>query len=796
MTADEDGLAAARVVVVDVITAAWHQLARRGEFIPEEVRDAVIAVLVQRSPRTKIRMIAARPELLSHEAERLVDSAAVFSRDAGADARTTHYFAGHLGMFTAVRLGDYDLDLIPEHPRAHLPEDDGPPDAARWVATARGLKAEGRTEEARNAFTKAVRQARVEGNPGVEGEAELGLFALPPNIAGARGRKLEHAEQAVQAYRRAADVEGECHALVAMVTVLTHTSEPLRLDVALKRLALLDADSGRWWREYSTTMRSDDLDRTISGLRWCVEHAGLLGFHADFYRDMCAGKLAFYEERRVPVHDRDTPAFRAAVTMVDLARNGPTHETTELIDRLVREVEDLRRYARSQAVQRELSLAHQLVYDAAVRSALASGGPERAVDLNELASSRALLVQTDAHRWWERWHPGLLEETRPVRLAELLGRFAVQPTERTRRLLLQAFKHERSAQDDTERWLLSAEGSPTTTPPPVPVRTLRTLLADDHRVVVYASSGAVFLISRDDCRLIGQVDHERVQDHVDTALSHLSAPEAATPGGAASVAYLVDHVVRPLRKHVREGARLVVVPSEALWRIPLAALAPVELRGRDVSCVPSLSLLARLLGAAHLDRRVERFVGFGDPDGSLRHARDEIRHAAGTFADSFTLLGEDLGYHRAMANLADADVAHIACHGLFFPEYPDFSALLLAGPAHDPEVLWYGELARYRLRARLVVLAACHAGTGSVAFGSEYVGFPGAFLTAGARQVLAPLWAVSDLSTALLMRYFYSALATPASPAAALREAQRRMAANPATAHPYHWAGFQLFGAA
>ncbi|MBB5803143.1 CHAT domain-containing protein [Saccharothrix ecbatanensis] len=111
-------------------------------------------------------------------------------------------------------------------------------------------------------------------------------------------------------------------------------------------------------------------------------------------------------------------------------------------------------------------------------------------------------------------------------------------------------------------------------------------------------------------------------------------------------------------------------------------------------------------------------------------------------------------------------------------------------------MLWYGELARYRLRARLFVLAACHAGTGSVEFGSEYVGFPGAFLAAGARQVLAPLWAVSDTSTALLMRHFYTALATPVSPAAALREAQQQVAANPATAHPYHWAGFQLFGAA
>src|SRR5262249_10815527 len=153
-------------------------------------------------------------------------------------------------------------------------------------------------------------------------------------------------------------------------------------------------------------------------------------------------------------------------------------------------------------------------------------------------------------------------------------------------------------------------------------------------------------------------------------------------------------------------------------------------------------------------------------------------------------------YHAAMANVADADVAHLGCHGLFFREYPDFSALLIGASTDLPQVLWYNELARYELNARLVVLAACHAGTGLTLFGSEYVGFPGAFLAAGARGVLAPLWAVSDGSTRILMRHFYTALEAGDSPAAALRKAQRAMAAEPATAHPYHWAGFQLFGLA
>jgi hypothetical protein len=109
----EDRLATARAVVTDVITATWRQLARRGEVISEEVRDAVLALMVERSPRAKFRMIAERSELLTHEAERLVDSAAVFMRHTGANNYGT-FFTSHFEMITIVRRGEYDLEQVPE----------------------------------------------------------------------------------------------------------------------------------------------------------------------------------------------------------------------------------------------------------------------------------------------------------------------------------------------------------------------------------------------------------------------------------------------------------------------------------------------------------------------------------------------------------------------------------------------------------------------------------------------------------------------------------------------------------
>ena len=56
----------------------------------------------------------------------------------------------------------------------------------------------------------------------------------------------------------------------------------------------------------------------------------------------------------------------------------------------------------------------------------------------------------------------------------------------------------------------------------------------------------------------------------------------------------------------------------------------------------------------------------------------------------------------------------------------------------------------------------------------EYVGLPAGFLQAGAPCVVSTLWAVDDMSTALLMERFYQQhLDEGLSPSRALRAAQR-----------------------
>lgn len=99
-------------------------------------------------------------------------------------------------------------------------------------------------------------------------------------------------------------------------------------------------------------------------------------------------------------------------------------------------------------------------------------------------------------------------------------------------------------------------------------------------------------------------------------------------------------------------------------------------------------------------------------------------------------------------------------------------------------------------RTELVVLSACE--TGLVGFGGksdEFVGLPGGFLRAGARNVVASLWVVDDEATATLMEKFYRhMIVEKLSPSNALRLAQLDIKEDPRWKNPFFWGAFRVLG--
>ena len=132
----------------------------------------------------------------------------------------------------------------------------------------------------------------------------------------------------------------------------------------------------------------------------------------------------------------------------------------------------------------------------------------------------------------------------------------------------------------------------------------------------------------------------------------------------------------------------------------------------------------------------------------------------------------DAGAARAeevVAALADADLAHLACHGSPRADNPMFSSLLLAdGPVTVQELHGAG-VAPHRL-----VLASCHSGADVAYAGDEVLGFVSAMLAQGTAGVVASIAAVPDVAAVDLMLELHRGLRDGLTLARALHAARGR----------------------
>ena len=155
----------------------------------------------------------------------------------------------------------------------------------------------------------------------------------------------------------------------------------------------------------------------------------------------------------------------------------------------------------------------------------------------------------------------------------------------------------------------------------------------------------------------------------------------------------------------------------------------------------------------------------------LASAAMEVEAVAAHFDDARVLVHEQCTVERVLDALSGAGVAHFSCHGDFSVEEILTSGLIMSGDV----VLSVEDLYDLHLEgARLATISACE--TGLVGGGSpdEAVGLPSALLQAGFAGVVASLWPVPDVATAMLMERFYVEWrGRELEPAEALRQAQR-----------------------
>ncbi len=235
-------------------------------------------------------------------------------------------------------------------------------------------------------------------------------------------------------------------------------------------------------------------------------------------------------------------------------------------------------------------------------------------------------------------------------------------------------------------------------------------------------------------------------------------------------------LVAPLHAELQQRnlARLILIPQGSLFLLPLHA-APVGEDGAclldcyEVSYVPSATVLQRCRErAAHA--RADGLFAVANPTCDLAYAGNEVRAIASLFSEPKTTLEQEQATKEATLTYAgEHGYVHFSCHGQYDWDEPSHSALLLAGSLVKDEAgrqtinyehaltLSEVEAGLNLAQTRLVTLSACETGL-TEAIGpraEEYVGLPAGFLLAGAPAVVASLWAVDDLSTAMLMERFY-----------------------------------------
>jgi CHAT domain-containing protein len=141
-------------------------------------------------------------------------------------------------------------------------------------------------------------------------------------------------------------------------------------------------------------------------------------------------------------------------------------------------------------------------------------------------------------------------------------------------------------------------------------------------------------------------------------------------------------------------------------------------------------------------------------------------------------------------------LVHIAAHGLFRLDAPNFSYIQLADRQFSTIEAFNLDLSL----CSLIVLSACETGRAVVGGVDEVIGLGRGFIYAGAASILPTLWKVDDASSAELMEIFYHSLLNGAHKSAALAYAQRVFIARARESrqtyrlHPYFWAAFQLIG--
>lgn len=268
---------------------------------------------------------------------------------------------------------------------------------------------------------------------------------------------------------------------------------------------------------------------------------------------------------------------------------------------------------------------------------------------------------------------------------------------------------------------------------------------------------------------------------------------------------LYEILVQPVADMVPPGSRVVLVADGPLHNLNFETVltpgtpARYWIENATVAVAPSLRVLQ---SGPPSNTTSSKLLLIGDPEGhdpdgpKLQYANEELKSIEAQFTPgTYSVFAENRAtpevYRTTAAN--GYSMIHFSAHAIANHLSPLDSAILLSSSGGDYK-LYARDIMSLPLRASLVTLSACRSAGARAYAGEGLVGFSWAFLHAGAHNVVAGLWDVSDRSTAEFMGKFYAQMKLGKEPVDALRATKLEFA-NSAKGFrkPYYWAPFQIY---
>jgi CHAT domain-containing protein len=296
-----------------------------------------------------------------------------------------------------------------------------------------------------------------------------------------------------------------------------------------------------------------------------------------------------------------------------------------------------------------------------------------------------------------------------------------------------------------------------------------------------------------------------VKAYREEVLSGRDVLESDSPEGKG----LYEMLIAPADKVLAKTGRIIVLPAEGLYGLNFETLIVPQpkphywIEDAIVSEASSLALLSAASQKASSSEKSLLLVGNPETPGPdfplLPQAAEEIQKVSMHFPEPRRKVLEGRQATASaylQSNPERFSYLHFVTHGTASQTRPLESAVILTKEG-DSYKLYARDIVTHPLKADLVTISACN-GAGTRAYAGEgLVGLSWAFLRAGAHNVIASLWEVSDASsTAQLMDALYRDLDHGADPATALRNAKLfilKSNSNTVFRKPFYWAPFELY---